>query len=63
LHICVNIVIAVKYRSNELAIFSVAELVVRLGLVIAVRRSHYNLITIGGGPAGLTAACEHLETV
>ncbi len=33
-----------------------AELAAKLGLVTTAERSHYDLITIGGGPAGLTAA-------
>lgn len=33
-----------------------AELAVKLGLKTAASRSHYDLIVIGGGPAGLTAA-------
>ena len=33
-----------------------AELATKLGLKIDAARSHYDLIIIGGGPAGLTAA-------
>ncbi len=33
-----------------------AELAVKLGLKTSASRSHYDLIVIGGGPAGLTAA-------
>ncbi len=33
-----------------------AELAAKLGLVTTAECSHYDLITIGGGPAGLTAA-------
>ncbi|MCU0589258.1 MAG: FAD-dependent oxidoreductase [Syntrophobacteraceae bacterium] len=35
---------------------SVAELAAQLGLKTEASRSHYDLIVIGGGPAGLTAA-------
>jgi thioredoxin reductase (NADPH) len=33
-----------------------AELAVKLGVKTAAERAHYELIVIGGGPAGLTAA-------
>ena len=33
-----------------------AELAARLGLKTKARRSHYDLLVVGGGPAGLTAA-------
>jgi thioredoxin reductase (NADPH) len=33
-----------------------AELAARLGLKTSAERSHYDLIIVGGGPAGLTAA-------
>ena len=33
-----------------------AELATKLGLKTTAERSHYDLITIGGGPAGLTTA-------
>jgi thioredoxin reductase (NADPH) len=33
-----------------------AELAAKLGLKTTAKRSHYDLITIGGGPAGLTTA-------
>lgn len=33
-----------------------AELAVKLGLKMTAERSHYELIVVGGGPAGLTAA-------
>ena len=35
---------------------AVAELAAKLGLKTEASRSHYDLIVIGGGPAGLTAA-------
>jgi thioredoxin reductase (NADPH) len=41
---------------SSLAEPSNAELAAKLGLKTVARRSHYDLIILGGGPAGLTAA-------